>query len=521
MHQPGQAKPLPVSLGRAADGGFQAAFAYFGIPNIPRSLLINTYVYGANAAPPPGPDFSPEKTKAKFMDKMERLQELWDNTWLPEIQAHLAFWDNFDLAGAAMPALLAHLDDSIVHLGRLWEIHFHIVMPCGSAVSMFDDFYQDLFGQEDPFGAYALLEGFPNKTVEMGQVLWRLSRKAAADPVVHAAVAHGSTAEVWRNLQQSAAGRAFLAELEAYLQEYGRRGELWGITFPSWREDPTPVLQNLRDYMAQPDLDLDRDQAVAASRREERIAQARATLQGYPQPVIQQFEFLLKAAQIGNILHEDHNFWIDFGGDYAMRQVILEFGRRFAGAGVIEQPDDVFYLWLDELRATAAELPRLDRKQVVAARKAEEARFAAVEPPPALGTPSNGGPPSDNPMARGFMKFFGAPVQQPQTPGLFTGNAGSPGIARGPAKVVRSLTEAGKLEAGDILVAVTTAPPWTPLFATVAAVVTDTGGILSHCAGVAREYGIPAVVGTGHASSIIQDGDLLEVDGNAGTVRVL
>jgi len=80
---------------------------------------------------------------------------------------------------------------------------------------------------------------------------------------------------------------------------------------------------------------------------------------------------------------------------------------------------------------------------------------------------------------------------------VLKGNSGSRGIARGTAKVIRSLAEAGKLRKGDILVAETTAPPWTPLFATAAAVVTDTGGILSHCAVVAREYMIPAVVGVG------------------------
>jgi pyruvate,water dikinase len=89
------------------------------------------------------------------------------------------------------------------------------------------------------------------------------------------------------------------------------------------------------------------------------------------------------------------------------------------------------------------------------------------------------------------------------------------------ARVIRSLAEAARLRPGEVLVAETTAPPWTPLFATAAAVVTDAGGILSHCAVVAREYGIPAVVGTGMASVLIHDGQEVEVDGDAGIVRVL
>jgi pyruvate,water dikinase len=87
--------------------------------------------------------------------------------------------------------------------------------------------------------------------------------------------------------------------------------------------------------------------------------------------------------------------------------------------------------------------------------------------------------------------------------------------------VLRSLPEGDGLEEGDVLVAETTAPPWTPLFATVAAVVTDTGGILSHCAVVAREYRIPAVVGAAMATATIRDGQPIEVDGDKGVVRIL
>lgn len=104
---------------------------------------------------------------------------------------------------------------------------------------------------------------------------------------------------------------------------------------------------------------------------------------------------------------------------------------------------------------------------------------------------------------------------------MFQGSAGAPGKIQGPARVLRSIQEAGRLQPGDILVARTTSPSWTPLFATAAAVVTETGGILSHCALVAREYRIPSVVGITTALSQIQDNQILAVDGDAGTVRVV
>ena len=104
---------------------------------------------------------------------------------------------------------------------------------------------------------------------------------------------------------------------------------------------------------------------------------------------------------------------------------------------------------------------------------------------------------------------------------MLQGSPGSPGTVRGPAKVLWSLSEAAEIQQGEVLIAETTAPPWTPLFATAAAIVTDTGGILSHSAVVAREYGIPAVVGTGVATTMVRDGQTIEVDGDKGIVRLV
>jgi pyruvate,water dikinase len=159
----------------------------------------------------------------------------------------------------------------------------------------------------------------------------------------------------------------------------------------------------------------------------------------------------------------------------------------------------------------------VELRWLVAGRYAEIERQRALTPPPVLGAiPTQ--PPPDDPFTRLAMKFNGVP-QAPAAPGELRGSPGSAGTVRGRARVIHSIAEAGRLEPGDILVAETTAPPWTPLFAIVGAVVTDTGGVLSHCAVVAREYGIPAVVGTGMASAVVSDGQMLEIDGDAGIVR--
>jgi pyruvate,water dikinase len=149
-------------------------------------------------------------------------------------------------------------------------------------------------------------------------------------------------------------------------------------------------------------------------------------------------------------------------------------------------------------------------------------QFSQVTPPPMLGTAPAFEMTDGGSMVRAMFKGEMSPANTSNDEiNKVKGLPGSAGVARGTARVIRSLAEAGKLQPGDVLVAVSTEPPWTPLFATASAVVTDSGGVLSHSAVVAREYRIPAVVGTGHATSTFHDGQLLEVDGNAGTVRVV
>jgi pyruvate,water dikinase len=386
--------------------------------------------------------------------------------------------------------------------------------------------YRELFTDADRFGAFRLLQGFDNKFLEADRALWRLSRQALTLPRVCEVLTSGTAVEVLAALSTFPEGQIFLCEWQAYLDEYGQRGhQTDGFSSISWLEDPTPALQSLQDYLAQPDRDLEAELKAQAAEREQLIDQARERLKSQPQPVVSRFEKLLKAAQAATMLHEEHNYWIDQRCQYQVRRVILEFGRRLAKAGVINQPQDVFYLTLAELRQTVQTLPQSDRHGLIAARQAEMGHFGSITPPAAIGRMPLMEPP-DDPFGRSFSKVFGGspgpttPEGQKDGP-ILRGLAGSPGVVRGRARVIRALTEANRLKRGEVLVAEATMPAWTPLFATVSAVVTDVGGILSHCAVVAREYGIPAVVGTGAATATIREGQMLEVDGNAGTVRIL
>jgi rifampicin phosphotransferase len=459
------------------------------------------------------------RAEALLMDVIGRLGEQWEEGWLPEIREHLRAMEVTDPRAVTEAGLLAMIDDYDERLVRLWEIHFEIVLPAYIVVSEFDELYRDLLEGEG-FDAYRLLHGFPTKTFEVGRDLWRLSRLALETPEVTAVLEAEAAVDIPVRLEEFAAGRAFLTELSRHLAEYGHRTTNWGLSTPSFIEDPRPVLKVLKDYVGQPDsADPAHELERLVAEREAAVAAARERLQGYPAAVAGQFEAMLEAAQVGLRLTEDHGFYIDAYAVSLARELLSEIGQRLAAAAVIGHPDDVLMLRGQEIREALADLTRGDMHGRVAERRSHLARYADVDPPAMLGTLPPG-PPPDSPFTRLTTKFSGAPAT-PEEPGIVRGASGSAGTATGVARVVRSLADASRLKPGEILVAETTAPPWTPLFRVAAAVVTDTGGILSHSAVVAREYGIPAVVGAGRATTAIADGDVVEVDGDAGTVRIV
>ena len=488
-----------------------------------KARTINGYVYSAFVPLDVSADELARRVGrggAAMIAQVARLERAWEEEWLPEIRDHLRAMQAADPPGVpSTVGLVDVLEDYWEHMERLWERHFEIVFPAYVAVSEFEGLYRDLFGG-DAFDAYRLLHGVPTRTFEVGCDLWRLSRVALRSPEVAEVLATEAAADVAAALEVIPAGRVVLDELDRHLAAFGHRTASWGLSTPTFIEDPTPVWKVLKDYVTQPDSaspahELERQ----AAERAVAVAQARQRLQGYPGPVVEQFEAMLAAAQTGLLLTEDHGFYIDAWSVSLVRELLSEMGRRLVAENVLDHADDVFMLTYDDLRVAALDLPGTDPRTLVEQRRAQLAVHTGVTPPRALGTVP-AAPLPDSPLTRMAMRFSGLPTPSGD-PDLVQGSAGSSGRATGRARVVRSLAEAAALAPGEVLVAETTAPPWTPLFAVAAAVVTDTGGILSHSAVVAREYGMPAVVGAGNATEMIRDGDLVEVDGDAGTVRIV
>ena len=547
MTFPGYKTPIPPLIHTVISAflvGGNAGFEKAGLPFEVRVGRINTYAYmgmAPKAAPPEAvmkaigfiSRTAPSVFKA-MMSKMsagmskqqeaalnpivERFESYWYDEILPEIKQHIAYFESSDLRGMSLDQLRAHLAEALKRAERMGALH-GVIMPMLFAMSQFEEFYCELFEGATTLDALRLTQGFENMTMESDRALWQLSRTARSIPEVQAILSNYTAGDVIRALEKSSAGKQFFTDLRVWLVQHGQRlNSVFALSDSSWIEDPTPAIQNLQAYMTMHDLRPEMEPAALIAEREKAVNEARAKLSGYPQSVRTRFEMLLKAAQLATVVHEDHNVWIDQRFFYHIRRLIMEFGGRLAQAGTLKAANDVFYLTTEDLHNDRG----VSMEALVQERKAEMERFSRVTPPPMLGTAPAFEMTDGGSMVRAMFKGELSPTKTDNSEAdKVRGLPGSAGVVRGTARVIRSLSEASKLQPGDVLVAPATEPPWTPLFATASAIVTDSGGVLSHSAVVAREYRIPAVVGTGNATTTFHDGQRIEVDGNAGIVRAV
>jgi pyruvate,water dikinase len=230
------------------------------------------------------------------------------------------------------------------------------------------------------------------------------------------------------------------------------------------------------------------------------------------------FQELLDASTDHVGISEDRAYWqLQISG--SIRVPVLALGRKLAAASAIDDANDIFFLTLPEVQAAAAAPGARDWRSIVEANKAELARCQKLMPPTFLGQPpSVSRAPSDLQAVMKHLRGYGVSLSTDLR--RVNGVAASKGLHRGTARVIKGLDEGHRLQPGDVLVCRTTAPPWTSLFAIAGAVVSDAGGLLSHTAICAREYGIPAVVATQIATVKIPDGATVTVDGEKGYVTI-
>jgi pyruvate,water dikinase len=294
--------------------------------------------------------------------------------------------------------------------------------------------------------------------------------------------------------------------LAGFLAEYGHRGAAEiDIGVPRWAEDPTPVFAAIAGYLRvtdpeqAPDRRFARAAEDAVAKIDELVTRAHRT-----RPIrARGAGFLLRRSRAIAGLRELPKFaWLYAFAE--MRRQLLAAGAELTGLGLLGQPDDIMFLDLHE--ALAAAVDDADHRELVVARRADHERETKRRNIPGL-LLSDGTIP----------ETLTAPA--PAADGTLLGMAAAPGVATGRARVI--LDPAGaQVEPGEILVAPTTDPGWTPLFMTAGGLVTETGSPMAHGPTVAREYGIPAVICVRDATQLITTGQLITLDGASGTVVV-
>ena len=441
----------------------------------------------------------------------------WRERLRPEIERNFAYLDGIDYDGATMRELAVYLEDAIDVHDRHWKIHWMLNFAQFASTQDLNAVIAEVRGEEDPGLMGRLQSSLEDRNWDSIEDLWKIKEEIKGNGELAAAF-EGQTAEdVGRALEDSERGRRLIEERIVRHQKAFGYKSIWSheFAFKTWREDPAPILEAVRGYLA---TDYDYPSNIA-SVRDDLEAAKREVMEGVEGDAAERLRTALELSLGMNSLTPDHHFYVDQGTNARLRVVLIAIGDKLVEAGVLDDPEDVMYLRYNELRRLMADQAAFDAPELVSDRR--DAREAAAErrPPSWVGTATKTALEFPYNALWGFPEKFYA--GEPATTGEVRGLAASPGVVEGSARFVASLDEFDQVLDGEILVCRMTNPAWVVLFTKITGLVTEAGGAVSHPAVVAREFGIPAVVGTTNAGERIKTGDRIRVNGTMGVVEIL
>jgi pyruvate,water dikinase len=499
-----------------------------GMPEMfprPPLLTINGYAYYDFGLSPSGYArllLHLPRVSRRLSRLLRQASERWSEIARPRYAAAIAAWAGRDLSATRAADLL----EAARQLTRAAAEHYLAIQTgiqrwgtVGEAA--FTSLYNRLIKHASDPPALTFLLGLDSAPIRAEKSLFDMAAWARIHPELAEYLATASsaaiaaarlgpsapiaTAEIWRE---------FCRRLAAHLDQFGHT--VYDLDFAKAvpADDPAPLLQALKFFLTGRARSPYERQVADAAAREQATDALLARLTGWRRAL---FRRLLAWAQRYGPLREDALADVGLGWPL-LRRMLLEIGQRLVAAGALASARDVFWLELHEVetatRALDASEPISDYRAAVAERHVAWERERRATPPVSL--PLKGG-----------VRFAGLDwrnwlaARSDQAAGTsIRGIGASPGRVAGIARVLQDPADFGQMQPGDILVAKITTPAWTPLFALAAAVATDVGGPLSHSSIVAREYHIPAVLGTGVATERIRSGQRITVDGDAGVVTI-
>lgn len=554
-HNPRPLTPMGSSI--FVDGlnqSFPKVFAEFGVPMETLAYReIGGYVYnsavplGAKAGDPPRP-MPPApilwlalRVVPMFRRRLARckqamrtradlkLVDRWFDEWRPRLIRDIAGLRALDVSQMSDLELSAHIAGLRDWTFEAFDIHFFLTAPYAFSLSKLSAFCADYLGYDD-LQVTRLLSGLSEASSEPAIALAALADSIRQDGSLRAAVLSAHPRDVPGVIRTHGGDAA--AAYDDYVHHYAFRALRYEVVEKTMDEEPELVARLVQDQLGHP-ADVRTEQEQLSREREEATETALSLLPDEASKT--RFRELLAEAQRVYPIREDNEFFTVSVPLALVRRAAIEAGKRLVKRDVIAIDEDVFFLRIDEVVDALVRPPDSDElaQRVIERRAAFEAaeRFA---PPASYGAEPPLPPlwvlPKEVREAMEALQFSREKIFQHETEGeqrddsdptVLHGRAAARGTYSGPVRVIMGEEEFGKIQSGDVLVCPITSPVWSVLFAKVGALVTDSGGILSHPAIIAREYGIPAVVATRTATARLHDGQRVTVDGNAGVVRIL
>jgi len=547
-HYPKPLTPLGASfLIEGINRAFRNVFAEFGFPLEALEFReIGGYVY--QRMKPLGPDSGSTKLPPKFVlwlvlrlhpafrqraarckrSLQTRLDRGFVDRWYAELRPQLKNdidrLRGVDLAPLSDEQLAAHLDDLWRFSQEALQTHFLLTLTWFPVVSL-TFFCRDHLGYGDA-DVLPLLAGLSETSSEPARALAELADRIRGNDDLKTSVVHAQPEAVAAVLAERNAELS--ASYAEYMHQYGCRALRYELVEQSLNERPELVGQLLQDQLRRPSGVQQEQERLAATRAQVRdkalAALSTEELRG-------EFSSVLEEAQRAYPIREENEFYTVSVPLALGRVAALEASRRLAANGALAAADDVFLLRFDEV--IAAVRGRRPARELIEQRRNDLHAAASFDPPATYGVeppmpPLDVFPPHTR-LAMEALLYATEKVFEPEQSNRrgatgareLKGIAAGTGSYSGPARVIMGEEQFGRLQPGDVLVCPITSPVWSILFSKVGALVTDSGGVLSHPAIIAREYGIPAVVATGNATQIIPDGANVIVNGDSGIVQVV
>jgi pyruvate,water dikinase len=442
----------------------------------------------------------------------EKQIKEWREKTVPELLVTVEEWRKIDYKTASDEDLLRGIRELAIAGGMYWSSNASRTFGIAKRT---DGQLQTFLRENLPdhnFTSGHFLSGFKSKTLEANEHMYKIAKQIQANKAIYELVVTTPPKQMMDALQNHPEGGPIVKAIEEYLKIYGHLGYSLDFVESLPIEDPSGLLATLKTMVTAKDYNPKKHEVDTKQKREEAMQKIEQLLDGLQ---YWQFRYRNWFTHRFYFIREEVMFYLTSSWP-TLRFLALELGQRLVDVGTIYVPDDVFYLVTEEL--TKAINARKENNAVqeykqltVERRELREAR-KRLHPPGTIPEAA-----SNNPG----VAYKETQARNDPNSDILRGIPVSPGTVTSPASLIKSPAEFDQMQPDSILVCSMTNPAWTPLFAHATGLVTDMGGVLGHGSIVAREYGIPAVVGTGSSTQRVKHGQKITVDGNVGTVSLI